>query len=77
MTEPCRRERVPGPGKPVWVWVPTRWPSPLSERNHEIIRLRHKEGLTLVEIGKRYGISKQRVCQIAGSSILALPQAAL
>ena len=35
-------------------------------RNEEILRLRLEERLTLEEIANRYGISRQRVCQIIG-----------
>jgi sigma-70-like protein/RNA polymerase alpha subunit len=38
-------------------WVP-------SARNREMLRLRLIEGLTLDEVGKRTGVSQERVCQL-------------
>lgn len=71
MTEECRRQRAPLPGKPIYVWVPIRKPyhrpqREPSARNLEIIRLRHHHKLPLAMIAHRYGISPQRVFQIAG-----------
>ena len=62
----CHRERVPGPGSRVFVWVPNHLGRINTDRNKEITRLRHEEGLRLAEIGERFEISKQRVCRIAG-----------
>jgi DNA-directed RNA polymerase specialized sigma subunit len=36
----------------------------IAERNAEIVRLRLQERLTLADIGKRYGLTKQRIAQI-------------
>jgi hypothetical protein len=52
---------------PGWDWGPMRPGPPQSPLNKEICRLR-EEGLTMTEIGKRYGISRQRVYQITMKS---------
>lgn len=50
---------------PGWVWGPLPpGPSAETERNAEIQRLR-AEGVTLAEIGRKFGITRQRVHQIA------------
>ena len=53
-------EQLPG-----WEWGPFRpGPPEQRERNDEIRRLR-AEGVTLAAIGERFGITRQRVLQIA------------
>lgn len=53
-------EQLPG-----WEWGPFRpGPPERRERNDEIRRLR-AEGVTLAAIGERFGITRQRVLQIA------------
>ena len=50
---------------PDWEWGPLPpGPQAQDERNAEIRRLR-AEGVTLAEIGRRFGITRQRVHQIA------------
>lgn len=50
---------------PGWEWGPLRpGPAERTARNEEIRRLR-SEGVTLAEIGQRFGITRQRVHQIA------------
>jgi RNA polymerase sigma factor (sigma-70 family) len=46
--------------------------SGLTQRTREIIRMRYVDGLTLAEIGKRLGISKQRVAQIEEAALLVM-----
>lgn len=43
-----------------------------EKRQLEIVRLYDVEELTLQEIGDRYGISKQRVCQLYDKGIARL-----
>jgi hypothetical protein len=56
-------EQLPG-----WEWGPLR-PGPVeqTERNEEVRRLR-SEGMTLAVIGERFGITRQRVHQIAAAA---------
>ena len=50
---------------PGWEWGPLRpGPQEQTERNEEVRRLR-AQGVTLAEIGQRFGITRQRVHQIA------------
>lgn len=42
---------------------------PLSEREREIVRLHHAEGLTLSEVARMYGVSPQRVREILAKSM--------
>jgi DNA-directed RNA polymerase sigma subunit (sigma70/sigma32) len=39
------------------------WDDPISERDQELIRMR-QQGATLVQVARRFGISKTRVEQI-------------
>jgi len=51
--------------------------SVLHPRLQELVRLRFRENLTLVEIGKRFGVSKGRVHQLEQQAIQRLSQFAL
>ena len=65
-TPRMRRRRAPLPGPAVYVWVPEGLRGTgkeKEERNREIVRLR-ADGWTMVDIGRRFGITKQRVHQI-------------
>lgn len=42
-----------------------------AKRDEEIVRMRQVEGLTLTEIGAKYGLSRSRVAQIVNSALHA------
>ena len=49
----------------------------LSEKERTILQLRYGEGYSLVEIGKRYGVSRERIRQICTRSLKRIRRSAL